>query len=413
MLKLKLFNHYLKLILMIFLGLFLYACQHNQPIETALSPAQINVEIPSNIPQYPQAKLIKLSMGHYGKFIKIFWEINQDQEIVKRDYQNQLKQEKWQILTPFNSGKADVNRNLLIAQKDNVEIKVLINSNNPPQLVLEYRSQGINLAQNNSIISENSPEPKPSVRVTPTPNVTEPITPNPTITPTHNNSNQAQIFEDLKDLPANFQEYINDFNQLGILTENEIKDRKFNPNEPIKKRDFVRWLVETNNKIYGDDPSKQIRLNNQSTEVAFRDILPSDPDFKYIQALAETGIIFSPLTDKNQPDLFNPDQPLTREELILWKVPFDQRQALPKADLKMIETSWGFQDSNKINPQIFNTLYADFQNQKHSNLKRILSFTQLFQPQKPVTRAEAVACLWYFGNENQGLSLKDFLTRNP
>jgi hypothetical protein len=33
----------------------------------------------------------------------------------------------------------------------------------------------------------------------------------------------------------------------------------------------------------------------------------------------------------------------------------------------------------------------------------------LFQPKKPVTRAEAAAALWYFGAEGEGISAQDAL----
>lgn len=411
MLKSKLFFNYCQLIFILIFGISLTACDNNQQIETSLSPAKITVEIPQNIPQYSQAKLINISASDHSQLIKILWQINEDQEKFKTDYQNQLKQENWEIITPFNSTQADTNKNILIAKKDNFQLTVSILNNNPTQFSLEYTKAQTNLAQNDSIVIENPPQPSPSVSVTPTSKVTPEVTPTPTETP-NNNTSSAQTFDDLSEIPDNFQQYINDLNELGIFTNNDIIDNKFKANEPIKKRDFVRWLVQTNNKIYAEDTTKQIRLDSQSSELAFRDILPTDPDFKYIQALAETGIILSPLTGENQPDLFKPDQPLTREELILWKVPFDQRQALPKADLKLIEESWGFQDTAKINPQILSALYADFQNTKYSNLKRVFNFTKLFQPQKTVTRAEAVASLWYFGTENEGISVKDYLIKD-
>ncbi len=410
MLKSKLFFNYFKLLLLIILGISINACDNNQQIEKSLSPAKILVEIPQNIPQYPQAKLINFSASDHSQLIKILWQVNEDQEKIKTYYQNQLKQDQWEIIAPFNSTQADTNKNVLIATKDNSKLTVSIIKNNPTQFSLEYTKTQTNLAQNDSIVIENTPIPTSTSPSSPTPKVTPKVTPTPTETP-NNNQSSAQTFDDLTEIPENFQQYINDLNELEIFTNNDIIDNKFKPNEPIKKRDFVRWLVQTNNKIYADNPPKQIRLDSQSSELAFRDILPTDPDFKYIQALAETGIILSPLTGENQPDLFYPDQPLTREELILWKVPFDVRQALPKADLKLIEESWGFQDTAKINPQILNAVYADFQNKKYSNIERIFNFTKLFQPQKTVTRAEAVASLWYFGNENEGISIKDYLAK--
>jgi hypothetical protein len=417
MIKSKLFVNYGQLILIIVVSIFLNACQNNPQIEKYLSPSKISVEIPQNIPQYPQAKLIKMEATNHYELIKTLWQTNEDQENIKTYYQDQLKQENWQIITPFDNPQETIDNNsaptnTLIAQKDNLQLKVSMVKNNPTQFTLEYNLKQNNLAQNDTIEGENIP-PLPPQNNTPSPSPQPTETPVSLPTPSPDNSPISALdFEDLTTIPESFQIYIQDLNQLGIFTELDgIENNQFKPNEMIKKRDFVRWLVQTNNSIYETENTKKIRLDSPFSELAFRDIPPSDPDFKFIQALAETGIIPSPLTGENNPDLFYPDRPLTREELILWKVPFDLRQALPKADLKVIGETWGFQDKDKINPQVFNALYADFENQKYSNIRRIFGYTTLFQPQKTVTRAEAVASLWYFGTENEGISVKNVLEK--
>jgi hypothetical protein len=50
---------------------------------------------------------------------------------------------------------------------------------------------------------------------------------------------------------------------------------------------------------------------------------------------------------------------------------------------------------------------ADFQNSEQANIRRVFGYTTLFQPKKPVTRAEAAAALWYFGSQGEGLSAKE------
>ena len=54
-------------------------------------------------------------------------------------------------------------------------------------------------------------------------------------------------------------------------------------------------------------------------------------------------------------------------------------------------------------------LYADFQNGDLSNIRRIFGYTTLFQPKKPVTRAEAAASLWYFGFQGDGITAQEVL----
>jgi hypothetical protein len=107
--------------------------------------------------------------------------------------------------------------------------------------------------------------------------------------------------------------------------------------------------------------------------------------------------------------LFQPDAPLLREQLILWKVPLDTRQALPSANLEAVKQTWGFQDAGKIDPKALRAVLADFQNGEKSNIRRVFGYTTLFQPKKPLTRAEAAAALWYFGTQSEGISAREAL----
>jgi hypothetical protein len=107
--------------------------------------------------------------------------------------------------------------------------------------------------------------------------------------------------------------------------------------------------------------------------------------------------------------LFRPDVPLTRETLVLWKVPLDTRQTLPTASLDTVKQTWGFQDVAKIDPKTWRAVVADFQNGEQSNIRRVFGYTTLFQPKKTVTRGEAVAAVWYFGSQGEGLSAREAL----
>ena len=98
--------------------------------------------------------------------------------------------------------------------------------------------------------------------------------------------------------------------------------------------------------------------------------------------------------------------------MIAWKVPLDTRQALPNASLEAVKDTWGFQDAGKIDPKALRAILADFQNSDRSNIRRAFGYTTLFQPKKTVTRAEAAAVLWYFGNASEGLSAEEVLQIN-
>jgi hypothetical protein len=195
---------------------------------------------------------------------------------------------------------------------------------------------------------------------------------------------------------------------LGVLSI-EPKTNEFLPDKIITRREYARWLVAANNAMYANNPAKQIRLASSSTQPAFRDILAKDPDFSVIQGLAEAGLIPSALSGDATAVLFRPDAPLTREQLLLWKVPLDTRQALPAANLEAVKQTWGFQDAGSIEPKVLRAVLADFQNAEQSNIRRVFGYTTLFQPKKPITRAEASAALSYFGTQGEGMSATEAL----
>ena len=224
-------------------------------------------------------------------------------------------------------------------------------------------------------------------------------------------------FSDLAKVPPALQPWVQDVAQLGLLrpetsgakTSQTSGKQPFAPNKPIARREYARWLVTANNRIYGTETAKQIRLGVETAKPAFQDVARTDPDFSAIQGLAEAGILASPLSGDATTVLFRPDAPLTREQLVLWKVPLDTRQGLPKATLEAVQQTWGFQDAARIDPKAMRAVLADFQNGDRANIRRVFGYTTLFQPQKPVTRAEAAAALWYFGTDGEGRSAREVL----
>ncbi|MGI0486042.1 S-layer homology domain-containing protein [Pantanalinema rosaneae CENA516] len=222
-------------------------------------------------------------------------------------------------------------------------------------------------------------------------------------------------FTDLDQVPEELQSYVNDLAQLGVLTpataatpENNNPSR-LAPNQAITRRDFARWLFQANNRLNRDRPTQQIRAGLGTAQPAFQDVPSKDPDFAMIQGLAEAGILPSPLSGNSTTVTFRPDQPLTRETLLLWKVPMDLRQSLPKASLEAIQQTWGFQDAARIDPNAQRAVLADYQNGDQANIRRAFGYTTLFQPKKAVSRAEAAAALWYFGYQGEGQSAQEIV----
>ncbi|MCG9893075.1 MAG: S-layer homology domain-containing protein [Thermosynechococcaceae cyanobacterium MS004] len=209
-------------------------------------------------------------------------------------------------------------------------------------------------------------------------------------------------------LPTALQQPVKDVLQLGNTETPALFKDEFNPNAPILRGTFARWLVVINNRIYRDRPALQIRLVANPRPV-FQDVPVSHPDFAYIQGLAEAGYLPSPLSGDSSQTRFRPSEPLTRETLLLWKVPVDRQQILPTVSAERVKQLWGFKDTSRIAPASLSAVAADRQNGDLSNIRRLFGSTLLFQPQKPVLQAEAAASLWFIGIEGESLSAQDLL----
>lgn len=224
-------------------------------------------------------------------------------------------------------------------------------------------------------------------------------------------------YTDIGEAPEELQQYIEDLVALDVLMLIDVKaddniERNPNellPNTVITRREYARWLLAVNNRFYGDQRTKKIRPAVNSSQPVFQDVGTANIDFAAIQGLAEAGIIPSPLNGSSTAVTFRPDAPLTRKDLILWKVPLDTRAALPAATATAVTEAWGFQDAGKIEPAALQAVLADHNNGEFANIRRALGYTTLFQPDKGVTRAEAAAVLWRFGNSTEGISAAELL----
>jgi len=207
---------------------------------------------------------------------------------------------------------------------------------------------------------------------------------------------QITEFSDLETVPTPLRPWIKDLNKLGTITPKI--GLQFQPNSLVARHEYARWLLQTNNRLYKNQPSRQIRLAQPNDTPSFPDIPNNHPDFVIIQGLANAGLI------GGTGDRFRPNDPLLREELVQWKIPIDLRQPLPNATLETVSQVYGFKDSDRISENALSAIFADAQLRDISNIRRSFGFTTLLQPQKPVTRAEAAASVWYFGTATDGIS---------
>jgi len=390
--------------------------------------AALPPDFPEAIPQYPNAVLRSVTSenrsGTDTPQVQTRWATQDSPGEVTQFYQQAFQQNGWTL-----ESESDTR---LIAQQQDLEVR--LNLANVPAA----DSPSPSPAAADSPSPEGSPSPSTATEFTlsygaaggtdtategavvgavneqdgeASPTTDEPLTDSWTLRPSPTDSESprpsptgnSQSFSDVSQAPAELQPYIRDLASLGVLKMAEGTE-EFKPNQTITRREYARWLVETNNVLFSDVPSKQIRLAVGSDRPAFQDVPTSDPDFGVIQGLANTGLIPSPLSGSSTTVRFRPDEPLAREDLILWKVPLDTRQGLPQASLDALQQTWGFQDAAQIDPRAQRAVLADFQNADLSNIRRAFGFTTLFQPKKPVTRAETAAVLWHFGTEGEGVT---------
>ncbi|MEH1943559.1 MAG: S-layer homology domain-containing protein [Nostoc sp.] len=406
--------------------------QGNQPqAQQNESTVQLPPDFPKDIPLYSNAKLQEVTPASGSENrVSTRWLSSDPSNFIASFYSSQFQTNNWQILqqpTDDAGGAFEARRNDLLL-KVSIQPKSVTNATpNQPQtateLLIDYVPNSIATAQPTPTTNPNQttnavPQPGNSQFIGPVPPanlaVQPPSTANnqtvSTATP------ESQEFNDLNKAPQEWRQHIQDLAALGVLSlepktakSNTTTSNQFEPSKIITHREYARWLIAANNAIYASNPAKQIRLASESTQPVFSDVSVKDPDFPVIQGLAEAGLIPSPLSGDSTVVLFRPDAPLTREQLLLWKLPLDTRQALPSANLDTVKQTWGFQDAARIDPKALRAVLADYQNGEQSNIRRVFGYTTLFQPKKPVTRAEAATALWYFGSQGEGVSAAEAL----
>nr|WP_230967851.1 S-layer homology domain-containing protein [Nostoc sp. WHI] len=407
--------------------------QGNEPqAQQNPSTVQLPADFPKDIPLYSNAKLQEVTpaSGSENK-VSTRWLSSDPSNFIASFYNSQFQTKKWQILqqpTDDAGGVFEARYNDLLL-KVSIQPQSVTNATaNQPQtateLLIDYEPNSAATAQpppttnpneiTNAVAQPGNPQfvdPTPPANLAAQPPSTANNQTIPTATP------ESPEFDDLNKAPQEWRQYIQDVAALGVLSlepkvtksNSTATTNQFEPSKIVTHREYARWLFAANNAMYASNPTKQIRLPSESTQPAFSDVSAKDPDFPAIQGLAEAGLIPSPLSGDSTVVLFRPDAPLTREQLLLWKLPLDTRQALPSANFDTVKQTWGFQDTARIDPKALRAVLADYRNGEQSNIRRVFGYTTLFQPKKPVTRAEAATALWYFGTQDEGLSAADAL----
>ncbi|XP_068315215.1 uncharacterized protein [Pyrus communis] len=189
---------------------------------------------------------------------------------------------------------------------------------------------------------------------------------------------------------------------LAALQVLKVIEADVQPGDLCTRREYARWLVFASSALSRNSISKiypAMYIENV-TELAFDDITPEDPDFPSIQGLAEAGLISSRLSindmlsslDENESSFyFSPESPLSRQDLVSWKMALEKKH-LPKADKEVLYQISGFIDTDKIHPDACPALVADLSGEQ-GIIALAFGYTRLFQPDKPVTKAQAAIAL--------------------
>ncbi|MGG6298144.1 S-layer homology domain-containing protein [Leptolyngbya sp. AN02str] len=398
-----------------------------QPGSGLEARASLPPDFPSVIPQYPGAALQSVTLveqavasedaGAVGSpEVVTRWQTRDSAEQVQQFYQQQFQQNRWQVQPSANDE--------LVALQESLQVRITFSNNDassneatPTAIATSQLSDDSRSASNSNADAANATTDAASPQLTTTEftlsyqttgDLVSEINPSPSNVEPSPITSAGQRYGDVAEAPEQLRPYLSDLAALGVLDEGS----EFNPNEPVMRRTYARWLLAANNRIYATQPDKQIRTAVESSQPAFQDVPASDPDFAEIQGLANAGIIPSPLSGNTTTVAFRPDAPLTREELLLWKVPLDMRRSLPEASVDAVQQTWGFQDAAQIEPKALKAVLADYQNSDLANIRRAFGFTTLFQPKATVTRAEAAAVLWRFGMQGEGISAQDAV-RSP
>ncbi|CAA0826387.1 Unknown protein [Striga hermonthica] len=190
------------------------------------------------------------------------------------------------------------------------------------------------------------------------------------------------------------------FSALQVL---KVIEDGVQPGDLCTRREYARWLVSASSSLSRNTTSKvypAMYIENVS-ELAFDDITPEDPDFSSIQGLAEAGLIASKLsrrdmqlTDDEDPSTlyFSPESPVSRQDLVSWKMALEKRK-LPIVDQKIMQQVCGFIDIDKIHPDAWPALVADLAAGEQGIVTLAFGYTRLFQPEKPVTKAQTAIAL--------------------
>ncbi|CAL0308007.1 unnamed protein product [Lupinus luteus] len=188
---------------------------------------------------------------------------------------------------------------------------------------------------------------------------------------------------------------------LSVLKSLKIIEDDVEASELCTRREFARWLVKLSSSLERN-PRHMIApivSLSESIVTAFDDITEEDPDFRFIQALAEAGVLPSKLSWKNSSSSsesssqvnvnFFPHRFISRQDLVDWRAQLEYDFFSGVIDQISIKKA-GYMDVKEI---ISPAVYADMLEGERSILRNVFGQSKRFQPNKPSTNAQAAVAL--------------------
>ena len=213
---------------------------------------------------------------------------------------------------------------------------------------------------------------------------------------------QTPAYTDLQGISA--APYIDELTQLQVFWP---PGGLFEPNKPVLRREFARWLLHADDAIWSQPPGKSIRQSNADAVPYYTDVPAQDPDFTAIQGLHEAGVVLAPGRT------FSPNATITREQALAIKayvdcgapdpllandasqayfeLPWRDKMQIPSGDVAAI-ASCMLQDAGTVAANRLDTVERTFGN------------VTTLDPNRPLTRAEAAAMIWRIGQQKPDLS---------
>jgi S-layer homology domain len=196
--------------------------------------------------------------------------------------------------------------------------------------------------------------------------------------------------------------------QLAQLHIFDISGPSFGANQPVLRREFVRWLYAANNAIQSDD-AKKIRPAPAGEAAYFKDVPATDQNFTQIQGMQDAGISVG-FPDKT----FKADIPITREQALAVVLGVDCNyngnwSTTPNQAYNYLPP---WKDKATIS-KTYAPIIASCADTSTEVVGRVWGKTAVFRPQAKLTRDEAALMMWQTGTRTAADALASSPTPSP